>query len=222
MDTGTSQRTNGRSEATRARLIEAAVELFGTYGYDAVTTRRLAERAEVNQVAIPYHFGGKQGLYIAVAEHIVERVGSEAGPVLAALRAAGPGLSPHQAREMLHQLLRRLGALIIGTSEAEYWARFIVREQMDPSPAFEVLFRGMFGTMLRGVTQLLAAVQGCDPDSEAVRIQAMTVVGQLLVFRVARAAVLRALDWEAVGARELALIQAQVDRNLEAILGAVE
>ena len=153
MATASTQRSNGRSEATRARLIEAAVELFGTYGYDSVTTRRLAERAQVNQVAIPYHFGGKQGLYIAVAEHIVERVGGQASPVLDALRAAGPEITPDQARRMLREMLGRVGELIIGSPEAEFWARFIVREQMDPSPAFDVLYRGMFGVMLRGVIQ---------------------------------------------------------------------
>ena len=220
MATASTQRSNGRSEATRARLIEAAVELFGTYGYDSVTTRRLAERAQVNQVAIPYHFGGKQGLYIAVAEHIVERVGGQASPVLDALRAAGPEITPDQARRMLREMLGRVGELIIGSPEAEFWARFIVREQMDPSPAFDVLYRGMFGVMLRGVIQMLAVIRGGDPEGEELRILALTLVGQLLVFRIARAAVLRSLDWDQVGAAELAKIQVVIDRNLDAMLGS--
>ncbi|MDQ5888246.1 MAG: TetR/AcrR family transcriptional regulator, regulator of cefoperazone and chloramphenicol, partial [Pseudomonadota bacterium] len=56
-----------RAEETRKRLIEAGIELFGRDGFDAVTTRQLAEVAGVNQAAIPYHFAGKEGVYQAVA-----------------------------------------------------------------------------------------------------------------------------------------------------------
>ncbi len=221
MPSSSTQRANARSEATRARLIEAAVELFGTYGYDAVTTRRLAERAQVNQVAIPYHFGGKEGLYVAVAEHIVARIGAQTAPVLQRMREAGSaGLGKESAAELLHEILHRVGVLIVGSAEAEHWARFIMREQMDPSPAFEVLYRGMFGAMLQAVTRLLAILLDGDPADEEIKIQAISIVGQLLVFRVGRAAVLRVLDWESVGSRELLLVRSVIDRNLDAILTA--
>ncbi len=65
--------TNGhavRSNGTKARMIEAAIEVFGTLGYETASTRLLAERAEVNLSAIPYHFGGKHALYLAAAEAI--------------------------------------------------------------------------------------------------------------------------------------------------------
>ena len=67
---------------------------------------------------------------------------------------------------------------------------------------------------------MLAVIRGGDPEGEELRILALTLVGQLLVFRIARAAVLRALDWDKVGAAELAKIQMVVDRNLDAMLGS--
>lgn len=51
------------TEATRAALIQAATAIFSKYGYDASSVRRIIERAGVNQAAINYHFGGKEGLY---------------------------------------------------------------------------------------------------------------------------------------------------------------
>jgi AcrR family transcriptional regulator len=56
--------------ATRNRLLAAGLELFGRDGFDAVTTRQIADAAGVNQAAIPYHFGGKEGVYRAVTDHI--------------------------------------------------------------------------------------------------------------------------------------------------------
>ena len=58
------------SDDTRERLLAAGLALFGRHGYDGVTTRMLAAAARVNQSAIPYHFGGKEGGYRAVAEFI--------------------------------------------------------------------------------------------------------------------------------------------------------
>ena len=40
--------------SARARLIEAAAEIFGTYNLEGATTRQLAQHAGVNQAAIPY------------------------------------------------------------------------------------------------------------------------------------------------------------------------
>ena len=40
--------------------------------------------------AITYHYGGKQGLYLAAARHIADRMGERLAPALAASEARGP------------------------------------------------------------------------------------------------------------------------------------
>ena len=57
-----------RERAERERLIvTAAQELAETEGWDAVTTRRLAEKVEYSQ-PVPYsHFKGKDAIVAAVA-----------------------------------------------------------------------------------------------------------------------------------------------------------
>ena len=56
----------------KQRLIEAGLEIFGMYNLEGATTRQLASRARVNQAAIPYYFGGKEGLYLAVVQYMVD------------------------------------------------------------------------------------------------------------------------------------------------------
>src|SRR6516164_2534012 len=53
----------------KQRLIEAGLEIFGALNLEGATTRQLAQHAGVNQAAIPYYFGGKEGLYLATIEH---------------------------------------------------------------------------------------------------------------------------------------------------------
>lgn len=208
-----------RSDETRRRLIDAALKLFGTYGYDAVTTRRLVREAGVNQVAIPYHFGGKEGLYIAVAEHIVERMAAQLTPVLDEIAQKG-GLPEDRetAIVLLRDILHRMARQIVGSAEAEHFARFVVREQMDPTAAFDVLYDGLFGRVFGTITRLFATAMGQKEVDEAMGVRAFTLFGQFMVFRVARAAATRALGWDEVGAPQMALIEDAIDANLYAIL----
>jgi AcrR family transcriptional regulator len=51
------------SEITRERIVKAAERLFAERGYEATSIRAIVAKARVNQAAINYHFGGKDGLY---------------------------------------------------------------------------------------------------------------------------------------------------------------
>ncbi|MEU4093284.1 TetR/AcrR family transcriptional regulator [Streptomyces sp. NPDC026673] len=79
------QERKQRERAVRERLIVAtARELAEQQGWDAVTTRRLAERIEYSQPVLYSHFRGKREIIGAVALE-------GAAEVAAALRAAATG-----------------------------------------------------------------------------------------------------------------------------------
>lgn len=53
-------------QRTEARLFQAGVEVMSALGYEAATTRRIAEAAGVNEQLITRYFGGKEGLLVAI------------------------------------------------------------------------------------------------------------------------------------------------------------
>jgi AcrR family transcriptional regulator len=57
-----------RKAETRARLIAAAAELFATKGFHAVSAEAVAEAADRTTGALYSHFGGKDGLLLALVE----------------------------------------------------------------------------------------------------------------------------------------------------------
>jgi AcrR family transcriptional regulator len=57
-----------RGEATRAKLVRAARELFATRGYADVGTSEVVERAGVTRGALQHHFPRKKDLFRAVYE----------------------------------------------------------------------------------------------------------------------------------------------------------
>src|SRR5262249_15879904 len=61
----------GRSEQAKARLLEAAVRIFGDKGLKGATVREIAKAAGQNVAAITYYFGSKEKLYDIIIEGIV-------------------------------------------------------------------------------------------------------------------------------------------------------
>lgn len=57
-----------RSEATRRKIIAAAVELFNEMGYPATGLGDIIERAEMTKGALYYHFDSKESLATAIIE----------------------------------------------------------------------------------------------------------------------------------------------------------
>jgi len=51
------------ADITRERILKAARSLFADRGYEDTSIRAVVAKARVNQAAINYHFGGKDGLY---------------------------------------------------------------------------------------------------------------------------------------------------------------
>jgi len=212
------QRASGRE--TRQKLISAALDLFGRIGFEATSTRAIAQAAGANIGSIKYHFGGKEGLYAAVAEHIAEGISGTILPIIAESRARPGEPTPDTAREVLIAILLGFNHLMVANPETEGWARFIMREQMAPSVAFDILYEGVMGRAHGFMTELVAKITGDPPESPAARLTAFAMIGQVLIFRVARAAVMRRMDWQRIGRSEEVLIKDTLQRSV-ALLGPV-
>jgi AcrR family transcriptional regulator len=59
---------------TTGRLVDAALELFGSAGFEAVAVGAIAERAGVTTGSLYHHFGSKEGLYRLVRADVEQRV----------------------------------------------------------------------------------------------------------------------------------------------------
>ena len=209
--------TPSRGEATREALIRAAIEIFGRDGFNAAGTRALAEAAGVNQALIAYHFGSKAGLYLAALQHIVGSVRERIGPLLATIEAELDGANPERCLAMLLQLLDGFVVLLTG-EESGTWARLILKEQQDPSEGFDVLYEGVMSRVIGITTSLIGRIRNIDPESDAANLLGFTIFGQVLVFRTGRATVERRTGWRQFNEHEIAAVQAQIHRNVTAIL----
>lgn len=190
-----------RDAGTRDALIRAGLELFGRHGFEASSIRDIARAAGVNSAGIAYHFGGKDGLRRACAEAIVATMKQQvlgSGPV----PPQPPDLDQDAALEIILAVVSRVTAFAARAPESEAIARFVVREMMEPTPAFELLYEGMVGPVHGRLCVLWAAATGMEAEAPETRLSVFAMIGQVLYFRLARPAVMRRMGWQAIGAAE--------------------
>jgi AcrR family transcriptional regulator len=59
-------------DAQRSRIVDAALALFGSRGFDAVTMAEVAEQAGVARATVFNHFGSKRALVEAIIEGVLD------------------------------------------------------------------------------------------------------------------------------------------------------
>ena len=62
---------------TKARILDAAEDLFIECGYEAMSLRHITSRAEVNLAAVNYHFGSKEALIHAMLSRRLDKLNEE-------------------------------------------------------------------------------------------------------------------------------------------------
>jgi TetR/AcrR family transcriptional regulator, regulator of cefoperazone and chloramphenicol sensitivity len=206
------------SADTREALLRAGLDLFGSKGFEATSTREIAAAAKANVASIAYHFGGKAGLRSACAARIAETIAGLVGPILAA--GDGSALSPVEAEALLVRAVETMIGFIVARAEAQPVVRFVLREQMEQSPGFDLIHDRMMAPMHERVCRLWGQATGMDPDSDETRLATLSVIGQVLYFRIARFVVLRRMGWSDIGPREAAQIAKAVTSTLRAALAA--
>ena len=210
----------GSADRTRKALVHAALRLFGQKGFEATSTREIAAAAQANIGSIAYHFGGKDGLRAACADHIVTTMRGIAGQALAASPGNAVPDDPATGAAHFRRMLETLVGFIVGRPEAGEIVQFILREMTQPSPALDVIYAGVFEPVHRQLCARWAALTGEEPESDLVKITVFTLIGQAVYFRIGREPVLRRMGWATIGPAEAGHIAAVAGGNFEAILAA--
>jgi len=163
------------SDNTQNRILEAAGPIFAAKGFEAATVREICHRARVNLAAVNYHFGSKEGLYVAtVRETHPNRLERRLAPEHA------PGAT---AAERLCGFIGAMLSRLLEVKATDWQWRLLFREILDPTPMCREMlrehFRGGLGVLLAIIDDVVA------PDTPLHRRHqiALSIVGQCVYYR---------------------------------------
>lgn len=157
---------------TRAKLLDAAGELFAEKGFDGVTVREICMKAGANLAAVNYHFGDKRRLYNEVVGSILR---------FAEQAASSPreGSPKQQFREFVSRYLRGL----LGAGRPAWVMRLMQREMANPTPVLKHIVESVVAPTENRLREIIGLLLRRDPRDEAVRLCAHSVIGQCLHYK---------------------------------------
>jgi len=219
---GAAVRGPGRpgGDESRARIVEAAGRLFADRSFDGVSVRELAQAAAVNAAAINYHFGGKEALYHEVLRQLI----ADTEPFFRIiLEGLGKGLA--QAKDdraalarVAATLVRSLLTGVLGDESARWQMPLLLREFHHPSSEFPMLIRERINPVHDAVGGLVSAATGTDPKSPETKLLTANLIGQCMMFRVARGLVMARLDWDEYTPERIELVVRTITPRVLAML----
>ncbi|MBN7796065.1 CerR family C-terminal domain-containing protein [Parahaliea mediterranea] len=204
-----------KSADTRKAILRAAIVAFGRAGYSAATTRQIADAAGVNQPAINYYFGGKDGLYQACAQEILDNFKGPLEQVsLRALEAIGAGLDRKGAARQLQELLSALAEVMILSEEVSEAAGFVGREMREPGLAYQMLYRNLWAPGIELAAALIAIVKGRAEVEPADRVDAIMMISGISAFAPGHSVSMQVMQWQAAGKDGKALVLERLEAQI--------
>lgn len=189
----------------RAEILKAADQLFGKQGFDATSTREIAERSGVNKALIHYHFKNKDALLESVLDQYYQKL---AGVLLAVINRPG------SAEQNLHLLI---DLYLDFLSENLNFSRIVQRESAGGKHLSRI--QKHLVPIFQAGSRL---VQGAYPESKSGELSARHLIisfyGMIVSWFTYSRVIEHLLDKDPLGKKELELRRRHLHRMLELIL----
>ncbi len=160
------------SERTRARLVEAAREVFAEHGFQGATVREICRRADANVAAVNYHFGSKHGL-------LSEALNFNR---LKALQSATEE-SEASPEMRLRMFIQDFMLMLLDENNASRQCQMMARELADPTPALDKIVIEAIAPLHEFMGRLVKEIAGKKMRDVDVRRSVYSILGQCLFYR---------------------------------------
>ncbi|SFX77668.1 CerR family C-terminal domain-containing protein [Janthinobacterium sp. TB1-E2] len=190
------------SEPARARILQAAVQLFADEGYKLASVRRICEAAHVNVAMVNYYFHGKEELYLAAFDHARELARASAADVAAAsAQAQLPSV------EQLRLAIEALVSDMLRSGSASLFSRLVARELIEPTAAIHKLAERNVRPQHALFTRLIRGVVGPALSDDVVQKCVFSVIGQVVFYarsRIVHELVVPEITYDEAGIADIA------------------
>jgi AcrR family transcriptional regulator len=160
------------SKATQDKIIKAASRAFARDGYEGASIRAIVAEADVNQAAINYHFGSKEGLYRAVLQ-----------AALRALMKDDEAPQNNLPRETaLRRFVRRQLRPMTARDELSEYVRIFNWETLKPSPVFRKFMAREVAPFFAVATKLARRFLPSRATDRQAVVGALWLFGQCSIF----------------------------------------
>lgn len=170
------EESSKRSADTKAKLIDAAGQVFSQRGFRSATVREICSRAGTPLGAMNYHFRNKQGLYAAVLDHSMESAIKKYPPQYG---LADGATSEEKLHAFVHSFLLRM----LDEGVPTWYMKLIIQEISDPTGALGQLVQSSIRPVYKYLAGILREMlkegnTAEGQESDLAFLCAMSIIGQ--------------------------------------------
>lgn len=180
----------GEYEGIKRDLIVAAGELFADKGVEGTSVRAIAKRCGGNIAAINYHFGSKENLYTEVLRYAMTETRCSVAQEL--LKDDTWFTAPAKKAAAVRMIVKEYFLQYFSTKRPSWLGRVLILSMVYPTASMEVATRQMKTPENEA---LMKVFQRCKPGlpTEQAQFFALSLVGQIAFYVLAKAGILAAL-----------------------------
>ncbi len=180
----TSARRWAKTDATQARILDAATDVFAARGYTAATMADIVRRSGASIGSIYHHFGGKKELFLAIYDGLTDEIDRR---IEADAAQAGPRDKQAEFEANVRSYLEaiwtnRRAAMVLSAGDAPAgfdavrragmfrgFGRWMSVLQLDDSPRGQLLSRILIAAMAEASAMVIACDEaaGVAPITDA-------------------------------------------------------
>lgn len=203
----------------KTRLLEVALKLFAVKGLDGVSTREIAQKAQINISAITYYFGGKAELYSAVLEYIKTTLQADAAAIIKELDYSKKlkNMGVAEARTIFQRVYEEILNAAFKPKNI-YMSMILAKESVNPSKAAIKVFTAKTTPLTAEIVKLISKITGLSQNSTKTALITETLLNKAMVFGRDKTRILFNLGTKDYDEKTISLIKETVLEQADLIL----
>lgn len=180
---------NNKNNLSKKKIINSAITLFASKGFDSTSTREICKHAGVNLSLISYYFKTKENLYINIIESIVSfGLKSLEKDILMAKEV--DTLSKQAKTKLFFSLLEKYTDFLYSESVPNSFVILMIKEQTVANSKFSDMYSEKIQSFYEALRKILASILGKKPNDKMIIFEVSAIIGEILSFKIMNRATL--------------------------------
>jgi len=182
-----------KQNLSKKKLINSAIVLFASKGFESTSTREICNHAGVNLSLIPYYFANKEGLYLSIIESIINYGLTFLQGELAEVENI-PNMNTEEKISLYRRLLAKYTDFLYSENVPSSFVILMIKEQTNSHSKFSEMYAKKINILYKSLRKILASILGKSENDKAIIIEVSSIIGQILSFKIMNRATLPALN----------------------------
>lgn len=167
---------------SKKKIINSAIVLFASKGFDSTSTREICKHAGVNLSLISYYFKTKENLYTSIIESILN-FGLKVLETEIKLAKNIDELSKDEKGELFYRLLEKYTTFLYSESVPNNFVILMIKEQTVSNSKFSTIYTEKIEIFYQALRKILASIMGKNENDKMIIFQISIIIGEILSFK---------------------------------------